>query len=107
MNYLKNEDIRINNTGEIKRIKDFEKIENINVIYTTDGYSYADFQVSSIGDSSMNYVCEMLLSDPYKFLNRQKTIESCEKWFSETEILYKKYLESKKETKKRNFWSIF
>lgn len=107
MNFLKNEDVKINNTGEIKRIKDFEKIENINVIYTTDGHSYADFQVSSIGDGSINYVCGMLLSDPYKFLNRQKTIESCEKWFSETEKIYKEYLESKKETKKKKFWNLF
>lgn len=107
MNFLINEDVKINNTGKIKRIKDFERIENINVIYTTDGNSYADFQVSSIGDSSVNYVCEKLLSDPYKFLDRQKTIESCERWFKKTERLYDEFLKSKRVEKKRKFFGIF
>jgi hypothetical protein len=55
----------------------------------------------------MNYVCEKLLSDPYKFLDRQNTIESCERWFQKTEKLYDEFLKSKRVEKKRKFFGIF
>jgi len=102
MGFLVNEDIKINNTSKIKRIKEIETILDVSVIYTTDGCSYSDFQVSSIGDNSINYICEKIFSDPNKFLNRQKTIENCEKWFLENKKLNDEFLKLKK--KKKFLW---
>ena len=80
MTFNVNEEIRINTTGKIEKIEFIEKISDENIIYTHEGNSYSEKQVSSLGEIQINSIVKDILSNPNLFLKRRETIVAFDNW---------------------------
>lgn len=80
MGFNINEEIQVNKTGKIEKIEFIEKISDVNIIYTHEGNSYAEKQVSPLSEIQMNSIVKDILSNPNLFLKRRETIVAFDNW---------------------------
>lgn len=83
MIFKKGDIVIIKKTNEIKIINEIEKINNILIIYTLDGFSYANSQIIHFSEDPTKFFCHKILSNPNKYLDRKASIEKALKWSKE------------------------
>lgn len=96
MNYNINDEIIVISTNEKKRIKEIELIDGIEILYTYDNCSYANFQTAKINSLEIENLHQLICNSTYYQIQREKTIKACTLWVKETENFYRQTFKKKK-----------